>query len=71
MNGKFPLNFNINIYFLKMNFKSGLITLYLVTILRSGEARSDVLGVLIPTAKTSWGDWSEWQYCPEGQVVNR
>lgn len=54
-----------------MNFKSGLITLYLVTILRSGEARSDVLGVLIPTAKTSWGDWSEWQYCPEGQVVNR
>ena len=30
---------------------------------------TDLWGVLLPFVKANWGNWGEWQYCPEGEFV--
>ena len=65
------MEFEIKIYFyFQMTFKTGFATFFLLAILRSSEGRSGIVGVIIPNAQTSWGDWGAWQYCPDGQWVN-
>ena len=31
--------------------------------------RTSLYGVMLPFVKANWGNWGEWQHCPEGEYV--
>ncbi len=54
-----------------MEFRTVLITLFILAVTtRPSWARSDLVEVIVPPGTTFWGDWGEWEYCPEGHWVD-